>query len=161
MSIKFPKAGLLLIPVSMVLLTTACNKVQADSKTEAPPPVKVIADTDVNLFSVDHPEQFPSVEATQHATSPELVVTGTVNPDISRSVPVVSLASGRVVAIHARLGDTVTKGQLLLSIRSDDVINGFSGYKKAIEDENLARKQLDRANDLYAHGALSMSDLET
>ena len=94
------------------------------------------------------------------STTSELVVTGTVTPDIARNVPVVSLASGRVVAIHARLGDTVKKGQLLLTIRSDDVAGGFDAYRKAVADELLARKQLNRAMDLYAHGAIAQQDLE-
>ena len=68
-------------------------------------------DVNVSLFSVDHPEQFPLVTAPlRTATAPKLVVTGTVNPDISRNVPVISLATGRVVAIHARLGDTSRRG---------------------------------------------------
>jgi cobalt-zinc-cadmium efflux system membrane fusion protein len=65
-----------------------------------------------------------------------------------------------VVAIHARVGDTVKKGQLLLSLRSDDVANGFSDYRKAVADENLVRTQLVRANDLFGHGALSKNELE-
>jgi cobalt-zinc-cadmium efflux system membrane fusion protein len=81
-------------------------------------------------------------------------------PDIARNVPVISLATGRVVAIHARLGDTVKKGQLLLSIRSDDVASGFSDYRKAVADEVLARAQLERATDLYQHGATAMNDLQ-
>ena len=88
------------------------------------------------------------------------MVTGTVTPDISRNVPVISLASGRVVAIHARLGDTVKKGQLLLTIRSDDVSGGYSNYRKAIADELLARNQFDRAKDLYEHGAIALNDLQ-
>jgi cobalt-zinc-cadmium efflux system membrane fusion protein len=83
-----------------------------------------------------------------------------VVPDVSRNVPVVSLASGRVVAIHARLGDTVKKGQLMLTIRSDDVAGGFDAYRKAVSDELLARKQLNRAAGLYEHGAIAQQDLE-
>jgi membrane fusion protein, heavy metal efflux system len=45
-------------------------------------------------------------------------VTGVVQPDIARAVPVISLASGRVVEIKARLGDVVKKGQLLLKCRA-------------------------------------------
>jgi cobalt-zinc-cadmium efflux system membrane fusion protein len=116
---------------------------------------------DVTLFAVDHPEQFPLVSATEHPTTSELVVTGTVSPDVSRSIPVVSLASGRVTAIHARLGDTVKAGQLLLSVRSDDVMNGFGDYRKAVRDETLSRIQLERARDLYSHGAMSLADLQT
>jgi membrane fusion protein, heavy metal efflux system len=109
---------------------------------------------------VNRPEQFPLATATQHPTTSELVVTGTVTPDVSRSVPVVSLASGRVVAVHARLGDTVQKGQLLLTIRSDDVAGGFSDYRKAVADETLARTQLERSADLFKNGAIAMNDLQ-
>jgi cobalt-zinc-cadmium efflux system membrane fusion protein len=83
-----------------------------------------------------------------------------VTPDISRNVPVVSLASGRVVGIHARLGDTVQKGQLLLTVRSDDVSGGYSNYRKAVADEILSRAQLERAKDLYEHGAIALNDLQ-
>ena len=64
------------------------------------------------------------------------------------------------MAVHARIGDTVKKGQLLLSIRSDDVANGFSDYRKAVADDNLVHTQLVRASDLFQHGALSKNELE-
>ena len=112
------------------------------------------------MFSVEHPEQFPVATASSESAAPELVVTGTVNPDISRNVPVISLASGRVVAIHSRLGDTVRKGQLMLTVRSDDISGAFSNYRKALADEVLARTQLERAKDLHSHGAMSLNDLQ-
>jgi cobalt-zinc-cadmium efflux system membrane fusion protein len=115
---------------------------------------------DVTLFQVDHPEQFPLVTATVHSASSELVVTGAVTPDVSRAVPVISLVSGRIVAIHARLGDTVKQGQVLLSIRSDDISGGFSDYRKAVRNELLSRAQLERAQDLYKHGAIALNDLQ-
>jgi membrane fusion protein, heavy metal efflux system len=132
----------------------------ADPAAEAPPPANIVPGADPGLFTVDHPEQFPLAAAVERPTTSELVVTGAVTPDVARNVPVVSLASGRVVAIHARLGDTVQKGQLLLTIRSDDVAGGFDAYRKAVADELLARKQLNRAVDLYAHGAIAQQDLE-
>jgi cobalt-zinc-cadmium efflux system membrane fusion protein len=89
-----------------------------------------------------------------------LVATGVVTPDISRTVPVISIASGRVVDIRARLGDTVKKGQLLLRVQSGDVSGAFSDYQKAVADELLANKQLDRAKGLYDHGAISLNDLQ-
>jgi membrane fusion protein, heavy metal efflux system len=141
------------------LILCGCNG-HADAAAEAPPAPNVVPDVDLDLFAVDHSEQFPLVAATSRTATSELVVTGTVSPDVSRNVPVVSLASGRVVAIQARLGDTVKKGQLLLSIRSDDVAGSFDAYRKAVADELLARKQLNRATDLYAHGAIAMQDLE-
>jgi cobalt-zinc-cadmium efflux system membrane fusion protein len=146
-----------------VLLLVGCGGKQSASQVEAqeaPPGASVVPGPDAALVAVDHPEQFPLVSATAYTSTSTLSVTGQVTPDIARNVPVVSLASGRVVAIHARLGDTVQKDQVLLSIRSDNVSGGFSDYRKAVADEVLARKQLDRAKDLYDHGAISMAELE-
>jgi membrane fusion protein, heavy metal efflux system len=132
----------------------------ADPAAGAPPPANVVPGADPALFTVDHPEQFPLATAVERPATSDLVVTGAVTPDIARNVPVVSLASGRVVGIHARLGDTVEKGQLLLTIRSDDVSGAFSDYRKAVADETLARAQLERASDLYKHGAIALNDLQ-
>src|ERR1019366_3583475 len=153
--------GLLLALVPSLLLLVGCGGARADTRAaEEPPSAKIVPGFDVSVFTVEHPEQFPLATATAQSTAAELVVTGTVNPDIARNVPVISLASGRVVAIHARLGDTVKKGQLLLTVRSDDVSGAFQNYRKAKADEVLARAQLERSKDLYAHGAIALNDLE-
>ena len=156
--------GLGLVLLSMLLgacfAICACKSDKDVSAAEAPPAAKVISGVDVAFFAVEHPEQYPIVTATEYQAPSQLFVTGTVIPDISRNVPVISLASGRIVDIRARLGDTVKKGQLLLRVRSDDISGGFDAYRKAISDELLARKQLDRAKQLYEHGAIAMGDLE-
>ena len=151
--------ALVLLSASLAALC-GCSRVRADQAAEDPPPAKVSEAADMSLFAVDHPEQFPLAAATEHPTTSELVVTGVLTPDVSRNVPVVSLASGRVMAIHSRLGDTVQKGQLLLTIRSDDVSGGYSNYRKALADEALIRTQLERSKDLYAHGAIALNDLQ-
>jgi len=153
-------AALLGVAASLLVLS-ACNKAQGDMNGgTAPPTATVVKDVDVTLFKVDRPEQFPFAAAVAHEATSELVVTGTVNPDVSRNVPAISLISGRIVAIHARLGDSVQKGQLLMTIRSDDVASGFSNYRKAAADELLSRTQLQRAQDLYNHGAIALADLQ-
>ena len=133
---------------------------KSESGGGAPPPAKVEKEEDVNLLTVEHPEQFPLAKAAEYSAAPTLSVTGTVSPDISRTVPVISLASGRVVEIRARLGDTVEKGQVLLRVQSPDIAGAFSDYRKAIADEVLASKQLDRSQLLYDKGAISMGNLE-
>ncbi len=129
-------------------------------ESEAPPPAQVEQEQDGSVVQVDHPEQYPTTAAVEHDSVSKLVVTAVVNPDVARTVPVVTLASGRVVEVRARLGDTVKKGQLLLRVRSDDVSSGYSDYRRAVADELLARQQLERANDLYAHGAIAQSQRE-
>src|SRR5205807_1184729 len=98
--------------------------------------------------------------AVRHTAAPELNVTGVVSADVSRSVPVISLASGRVVEIHGRLGDTVSKGQLLMRVQSNDVASAFADLHHATADLTLARAQLDRAKILYDRGAIPLKDVE-
>jgi membrane fusion protein, heavy metal efflux system len=149
-----------LLLISVPLLSSACNSAHGDAAQETPPAAQVIVTDDASLFTVDHPEQFPLASANARPSASELIVTGAVTPDVSRNVPVVSLATGRVMSINARLGDSVQKGQLLLTVRSDDVAGGFSDYRKAVADEVLARAQLERSNDLYQHGAIALNDLQ-
>ncbi len=153
------KSILLLSAFAGLAVMAGCTK-RNDPAAEAPPSPNVVLAAEPTLFGVDHPEQFPLATATERAALSELVVTGTVAPDIARNVPVVSLASGRVVGIHARMGDTVAKGQLLFTVRSDDVSSAFSDYRKAVADEVLARAQFERSKDLYEHGAMALNDLQ-
>ena len=141
-------------------LTEGCGQSKGDSKAEAPPATTVEHGQQADLVQVDHPEQFPLAIAAEHQSTPQLTVTGTVAPDVSRSVPVISIATGRVVEIHARLGDTVKKDQLLLRVQSSDLSAAFSDYRKAVADEQLARTQLDRSKLLYDKGAISLNDLQ-
>jgi cobalt-zinc-cadmium efflux system membrane fusion protein len=152
--------GLFLMILIASLATSGCKSDKVDAAAEAPPPAKVVEDFNATLFSVDHPENFPLAAAVEHRAPSKLAVTGVVNPDIARMVPVISLASGRIVGIYARLGDTVKKGQLLLKLRSDDISGGFANYQMAVADEILARAQYERAQDLFKHGAIALNDLQ-
>jgi membrane fusion protein, heavy metal efflux system len=141
------------------LSLTACEK-QFDPAAGAPPAAQQITTGDMSVVTVDKPDQFPLVQAERIDVPTRLDVTGSVNPDIAREVPVISLASGRVVDIRARLDDNVRKGQLLLKVQSPDITNAFDTYLKAKNDEQMSNKAYVRAQDLYAHGALSLGTLE-
>lgn len=138
-----------------------CGDTKGDPKAEAPPPAVVEHAAEANIFQVEHPEQFPLVAAEEHLSASQLTVTGAVGPDVSRNVPVISIATGRVVEIKAKLGDTVQKGQVLLRVQSADMSGAISDYRKAAADEKLARAQYERAKDLYEKGAVSLNDFQT
>jgi len=151
----------LIIPIfATTLVFGGCGEGKANPAAEAPPPAQVEHEQDGTVIRVDHPEKFPLAATAQHKSVPALNVTGVVQPDIARAVPVISLAAGRVVEIKARLGDVVKKGQLLLRVRSNDVSGAYQVYLKAVNDERLARLQVERARDLYAKGATSRGLLE-
>jgi len=154
----------LTIAVGLSFLTGCEKKVNAQSDLTAamaPPKPDVEPEIDINNFQVAHPEQFPATAAGEHEFTTELNVTGVVSPDVSRQVPVISLGSGRVTEIDARLGDEVKKGQLLFKLRSTDIAQAFSDYRQAVANEKLTKVQLDRAKLLYDTGAYPKSTLET
>src|SRR6202044_3203691 len=64
------------------------------------------------------------------------------------------------VDVHARIGDYVKKGQLLMDVQSTDVSGAFGTYLKAVADEHLAQAQLDRAKILNEKGAIANSQVE-
>jgi cobalt-zinc-cadmium efflux system membrane fusion protein len=159
---KLPKAALpfaVATSFSLLALSGCKGREQGDS---APPPAKVIQVADMNLISIDSNDvaKFPLASAGQVEAAGELTATGAVFPDISREIPVISLANGRVVDIKARLDDNVKKGQLLLKVQSPDITNAFDTYLKAANDEQMANKAFARADDLYRHGAISQAMLE-
>ena len=150
------------------LLLAACDasvkahqdKVQDNTGGEGPAQSKVVPDVNSQHFKVDNPQQFPLATAAEYVATPELNVTGSVNPDVSRQVPVPSLTTGRITEIDAQLGDYVKKGQLLFKVRSADVATAFSNYQQAVKNEELTKIQLDRAKLLFEDGAVPKSTLE-
>lgn len=140
------------------LLLSSCKK--QENGSSGPLQAEVVTTGDMSLVSVDKPKDFSLIVAEPYLAAGELNVTGTVMPDIAREVPVISLASGRVVDIKARLGDDVKKGQLLLKVQSPDSANAFDIYLKAVNDERMNNKVYVRAKDLLEHGAISQGMLE-
>jgi cobalt-zinc-cadmium efflux system membrane fusion protein len=141
--------------IALCVLLAACERTATakNPQLEDPPPVDVERAPDAGFVKVDHPERFAVVTASQHAAAPELNVTGVVSADVARNVPVISIASGRILEIRTRLGDTVTKGQVLMRVQSADIASAFLDYREAVSDQRLARSQFERARILHEKGA--------
>ncbi len=141
------------------LALAACEKkFDPASGAAQTPPVEEVSNAGV--VTVEHPNEFSVVAAGKVEAPHRLRVTGSVFPDINQEIPVISLASGRVVDIRVTLDQNVSKGQLMMKVQSPDAINAFDTYLKAANDELLANKAYVRAKDLYAHGAISQGMLE-
>ena len=149
-------APLLLVALSL----SGCKHEAASESAEAPPSPKVEEVGGSNLVHVDGAGRFTLVQASSQPVRSKLEVTGSVNPDVSREIPVLSLANGRVVALHVGLGDYVKKGQLVMEVQSPDVSTAFDAYLKAVNDEHLTTVTLDRDKLLFDKGAIPKSQLE-
>jgi membrane fusion protein, heavy metal efflux system len=129
----------------------------SDSKAA---PTRSETTLDLNLYTIDHPELFKLAKVETKNLPTTLNANGNVTPDVSSTIHVTSQGSGRVVELKVRLGDYVKKGEVMLSIRSTDLAQAFADYQKAVADEELSNKGLDRAQLLYSHGALAEKDLQ-
>ncbi|MCZ2147665.1 MAG: efflux RND transporter periplasmic adaptor subunit [Bryobacterales bacterium] len=116
---------------------------------------------DQSIVTPPRSEQYRIVEVEVRRIADEMTANGAVAPDVSRTVPVNSMSGGRVVEIHTRLGDEVAKGQLLLRISSQDLSLAISDYRKAVADEVLSRRQLERSKLLFSRGAIAEKDVQT
>lgn len=149
--------ALLAFPVTVA---GACGR-EATARADQPLiPATVMEVSDSSLLSVPHPEQFPVVMVASRAVPDRLGGTCVVSPDVNRTVPVNALGGGRVIDLKAGLGDYVRKGQALVTISSPDLSSALAEHLKAVADEGLARKQLDRSRLLFDHGVIAQKDLE-
>jgi cobalt-zinc-cadmium efflux system membrane fusion protein len=144
--------GLLLVAIA---LGVACSGKDPVATTNKEP-----VTTDPDIFETDHPELFKTAKAETRSLPSLVTASGTVTPDVNRTIHVTSLGTGRVVDLKVKLGDTVKKGQSLLIISSTDLAGAFSDYEKATADEMLSHKALNRAQVLYDRGAIATKDLE-
>jgi cobalt-zinc-cadmium efflux system membrane fusion protein len=77
--------------------------------------------------------------------------------DVARFFPPIP---GRIEKIHVRLGDSVTKGQALVTIDSAELAMLSAEYQKARSEERQAKRHLDRTADLFQHDIASRRELE-
>jgi cobalt-zinc-cadmium efflux system membrane fusion protein len=161
MRLRWSKSLSILLPGVLFALSLALTSCKKEANGEvSTPQLPVVTTGEMSLVSVDKPDQFPLAAADAYSAAAELNVTGTVFPDVSREVPVITLANGRVVNLKTRLDDNVKKGQFLFSVQSPDITNAFDTYVKAVNDEQLTNKAYLRAKELYDHGAISQAMLE-
>ncbi|MGA7926640.1 MAG: efflux RND transporter periplasmic adaptor subunit [Candidatus Sulfotelmatobacter sp.] len=148
---------------SRLVLAAVLAAVMAGAGCSSDAPVaasKAPVTVDPDVFSVERPELFKTAKAEMRELPTELTVNGTVTPDVTRTIHVTSLGGGRVIDLKAKLGDSVKKGETLLVISSPDLAAAMSDYQKAVADEVLSHKALDRAQLLYDKGAIAAKDLE-
>ncbi len=116
-----------------------------------------------SLFTVS-PEQLPHlrigpVESTTWQINVE--TTGTVDWDADHTTQVITQVSGPITRIMVDYGSHVKAGDPLLYVASPDITNAIATYKKARDQQDLARKALDREKEMLAHGAAAAKDIES
>ncbi len=156
------KLGIALFATALVFSAGCRSKESATREAEEAPPTTpaVVPVGQADQIHVGSETSFATVAVASRSAFSSLAVTGQVQPDVSREVPVLSIANGRVTALHVGLGDFVHKGQLVMEVQSPDVTNAFSTYLKAVADEQLTNTVLTRDKLLFDKGAIAKSQLD-
>jgi cobalt-zinc-cadmium efflux system membrane fusion protein len=87
-------------------------------------------------------------------------VAGTVQANIYRSTPVVSLVGGIARRVNAELGQNVKQGQTLAIVFSDDLAKAQSEYLSTLAELDEHHKHHARTMKLVEIGAASREELE-
>jgi len=131
------------------------NKMTSFSTTES-------AASKAELFSLPA-DQISHIQIYTVAQAPlerTLRLTGAVAYNGYLTTPVITQVGGPVSRIVVAPGEQVTAGQPLLYVASPDYSLLRSAYIKARDAFQLADRFYKRAQDLYAHQAISQADLE-
>ncbi|MDQ2946300.1 MAG: efflux RND transporter periplasmic adaptor subunit [Acidobacteriota bacterium] len=86
--------------------------------------------------------------------------TGTVDWDADHTSSAITQVTGPISRILVDTGTVVKKGEPLLYVSSADVSNAISTYKKARNQQELARRITQRQQGLLDRGAIAAKDLE-
>ncbi len=90
-----------------------------------------------------------------------VVTTGTVDWDANHTTQAITQVNGPISRILVDTGAKVQQGDPLLYVSSPDVGNAMSAYRKARNREVLAKRIVDRMNELLSRGAIAGKEVES
>ena len=140
---------------------SGCSSGDSESKMTSFTATESKADT-AELFTVPK-EQLAHLQIVSAERAPlqrTLRLAGSVAYNAFETTPVFAAVGGPVHEILAAPGQFVKAGQTLLTVTSPDYSSARSAYVKARSASALSDKLYNRAQDLYAHGAISEADLQ-
>ena len=90
----------------------------------------------------------------------EVQTTGTVDWDGDHTTQAITQVNGPISRILVDTGTPVKEGEPLLYVASPDMANAVATYRKARNQEALARRVLERSKELLDRGAIAQKDHE-
>lgn len=88
-------------------------------------------------------------------------VNGRIAYDENRTARMSSPVQGRVVALHAEIGDRVRRGEVLMDIDSPDLAAADADWRKAQADETYKKLAFERARRLLENDVIARKDYES
>lgn len=100
------------------------------------------------------------VGETLSSEAADVAATGVVQANAYAETPVISLVGGVVRSVPAQLGETVSKGQTVAVVSSDELAGAESRYLALQTEANTARQAVERAAKLLKISPVSSGELD-
>ena len=154
-------SGVALAPSLLFGSLAGCGADKPESKMTSYSSSESNAET-AALFTVPQDQMaHVQVVSVEKSTLPRVLrLTGAVAYNAFMTTPVFSAIGGPVHELLVAPGETVRAGQPLLTVNSPDYSAARSAYIKARTAFLLSDKFFNRAQDLFAHGAIAEADFQ-
>jgi cobalt-zinc-cadmium efflux system membrane fusion protein len=137
--------------IGIIIFGSCETKGSDESEKNLPPNQVSLTNDQLKNISVD--------TAKVVAEEEDLTLTGKISFDESKVGKVYPLVGGNVLRVNVALGDYVHKGQLLAVIRSTEINDLQSQFLVATNNEMVAEKNLEIAEELYKTNVNSETQL--
>ncbi len=148
-SIKLIKYFIVPFSFGMILMSCKSNEAKNPNEREK----YIIPDSLLKKISIETVQKCPLVNA--------IALTGSVDFDQDHQVNIFPLVSGNVQDVKVQLGDFVTAGQALATVKSSEMAGYSNSLVIAETNVTSTKKQLDAAKDLFSSGLSSQLDVTT
>ena len=148
--------ALLLALIGLQAACAGAKRTEAKAADEAQQP------TQPGLFTVsqDQLAHLRAVPVGRMNWQVSVHTTGTVDWDADHTTQAITQVNGPISRILVDTGTPVKAGDPLLYVASPDVANAVATYRKARNQETLAKRVMDRMKDLLERGAVATKDYE-
>ncbi|MGI9150490.1 MAG: efflux RND transporter periplasmic adaptor subunit [Limnohabitans sp.] len=150
----FSKRHFFVLLLIGVLALSACKKATPTSNQDPN------QDTQRVLADAALMAQLEVSEVVSTELSDILRVAGQIDFDEQALTRIGASVTGRVTHIQAKLGDVVSKGDTLAQINSSELSSSQLAYLKARSEKELHRRNVERAQTLFAADVISAAELQ-
>ena len=144
--------------VISALLSACGDRASQATATPAPPPAPIVQGQQLR-FAAGHPQlALLGTQAAKPAQDIQIELPARLVWNEERTQRLYPAFSGRVAAILADVGHTVTPGTTLARLASPEFGQAQADTARALADDALAQKTLARQRELYGVGIVARKD---
>ena len=139
----------------LIVALAGCNDNQALHNE-----VNQAKDPSVVQIAPEFLKRLAIVPASEGWVAETMRVPARVEVNEHRMARVGSAVTGRVTEIHAYLGQAVKRGDVMTTLNSTELSDSQLAYLKALSDEGLQRRAVERAKLLFAADVIGEAELQ-